>query len=361
VASLSHRLERQARLQARLAALADDELSALGTGTVPGAWGVSGTVDLDGDRLFVKRLPLTDLEVANPGSTANHFDLPTFYQYGVGSAGFGATRELASVCAASDLVAEGVNPSFPLVYHHRVMPRTGTGPTEPRDREAYVARWGGSRSVGRYVDARRNAVHELWLILEHHPTTYEPWLLTHQSDVERGLEQLFEAIGALRQRGIVHFDAHLQNVVCDDDQVYLVDFGLACSPSFDLTPAESAFLARHRHYDLGSVVFGLGQVLLEVYRSVDEGARRRVDQVCGVTAETSPIEVLTALVDRAGDLTDPQLLGVDVRLTSAIERRAPVIVLMGRFLHSLATDAQKRPRHDEDALVAALDACGIPR
>lgn len=42
-------------------------------------------------------MPLTDVELRpeNVRSTANLFGLPTFYQYGVGSAGFGARRELA--------------------------------------------------------------------------------------------------------------------------------------------------------------------------------------------------------------------------------------------------------------------------
>jgi hypothetical protein len=44
--------------------------------------------------VFVKKIPLTDLELRTPkvGSTANIFNLPMYLQYGVGSKGFGAWR-----------------------------------------------------------------------------------------------------------------------------------------------------------------------------------------------------------------------------------------------------------------------------
>jgi hypothetical protein len=88
------RIERRRRthdaVAARLAALDDEELAAL-LATAKSwrrSWGESAPIDVDGDRVFVKRIALTDLERTpeNEGSTANLFGLPLFYQYGVGSA-----------------------------------------------------------------------------------------------------------------------------------------------------------------------------------------------------------------------------------------------------------------------------------
>ena len=58
--------------------------------------GAATLVQVNGVPVFVKRVPLTDLErrPENMRSTANLFRLPCNYQYGVGSAGFGAWREL---------------------------------------------------------------------------------------------------------------------------------------------------------------------------------------------------------------------------------------------------------------------------
>jgi hypothetical protein len=58
-------------------------------------------LNIAGAPVFVKRIPLTDLErhPHNVMSTANVFGLPTFCHYGVtanGSPGFGAWRELAA-------------------------------------------------------------------------------------------------------------------------------------------------------------------------------------------------------------------------------------------------------------------------
>lgn len=89
-----------------------------------GMGGRSAELDVCGTRVFVKRVPLTDLELRpeNVRSTANLFGLPTFYQYGVGSAGFGAWRELAAHTITTNWVLGDVYGDFPLMYHWRVLP-----------------------------------------------------------------------------------------------------------------------------------------------------------------------------------------------------------------------------------------------
>jgi hypothetical protein len=54
--------------------------------------------------------------------------------------------------------------------------------------------------------------------------------------------------------GLVHFDAHLRNVVVDGDRLYLTDFGLAMSSAFSLSVEEARFLRRHAEHDLAYVV-----------------------------------------------------------------------------------------------------------
>jgi len=59
-----------------------------------GIGGKSALISIDDTPVFVKKEPLTDLEQLPQHfmSTKNLFDLPPGYQYGVGSAGFGAWR-----------------------------------------------------------------------------------------------------------------------------------------------------------------------------------------------------------------------------------------------------------------------------
>ena len=52
-------------------------------------WGRNQVIRLGRTNVFVKRIPVTDLEYENPFSTRNLYRLPTYYNYGVGSAGLG--------------------------------------------------------------------------------------------------------------------------------------------------------------------------------------------------------------------------------------------------------------------------------
>src|SRR5262245_12538222 len=99
------------RLSATLAGLSDDDLAARLAETP--AWRASvhgsrsGVLEIEGAKVFVKQIALSDRERDAAGSTANLFDLPGFYQYGVGSSGFGAWRELRGFEAASEWTLAG--------------------------------------------------------------------------------------------------------------------------------------------------------------------------------------------------------------------------------------------------------------
>jgi hypothetical protein len=114
------RTARHQRLSAFLASRSDVELAALvGTGRVisVGVGGGSELIDVDSVPVFTKRIPLTDREVANSGSTANLFDLPMFCQYGIGGPSFNAWRELAANIIVTNAVLAGETQSFPILYH----------------------------------------------------------------------------------------------------------------------------------------------------------------------------------------------------------------------------------------------------
>lgn len=82
-----------------LESLTDAELKEfLGGSTTIGS-GTGGEVfssNIDGLPVFIKKIRLTDLEKKHPRATENLFELPSCYQYGVGSQGFGVWREIAS-------------------------------------------------------------------------------------------------------------------------------------------------------------------------------------------------------------------------------------------------------------------------
>ncbi|CAL2070727.1 protein of unknown function [Streptomyces murinus] len=80
-----------------LALRSDRRLGELVDAAVPLGTGIGGRcalLEVDGKPVFVKRVPLTELELLpeHVRSTANVFGLPAFCQYGIGGPGFGGFR-----------------------------------------------------------------------------------------------------------------------------------------------------------------------------------------------------------------------------------------------------------------------------
>ncbi|WP_228533356.1 hypothetical protein [Nocardia sp. BSTN01] len=147
---------RHQKISASLAYRSDVELAELvSTGRVVsvGVGGGAALVDVDSVPVFTKRIPLTDREVANSGSTANLFDLPMFCQYGIGGPSFNAWRELAANIIVTDAVLAGETQSFPILYHWRVLPGRSPVAVDHADIDAVVAAQGGSPAVRACLEA----------------------------------------------------------------------------------------------------------------------------------------------------------------------------------------------------------------
>jgi hypothetical protein len=247
-----------ATASSHLALLSDLALEQVVDQAPPGRPGIGGTaasMEAGGVRVFVKQVPVTGRELlpGNVRSTANLFGLPGFYQYGLGSAGFGAWRELAAHIMTTNWVLSGEHRAFVLLYHWRVLP----GPVaaagacgEFGGLDGAVAHWDGSAAVRGRLQAVRDAPARLVLFLEHLPQTLSAWLADQDvSAFARVDAQTAETAAFMREHGLAHFDAHFLNILTDGRALYFSDFGLALSDRFDLSDQERAFLREHRCYD----------------------------------------------------------------------------------------------------------------
>ncbi|MEI5524270.1 protein kinase family protein [Streptomyces brasiliscabiei] len=227
-----------------------------------GIGGTSASLEVAGTPVFVKRLPLTDLErrPEHVRSTANLFGLPLSCQYGVGavgSPGFGAWRELAVHTMTTDWALAGEYDGFPLLHHWRVLPGSTPLPEELADIERAVAHWGGHPGVRHRIEARRESSASVALFLEYIPRNVHEWLgaqmATGGETADRACalveRELTAGLSFINSRGLLHFDAHFQNILTDGRRLYFTDFGLALSSRFDLSPQETAFHDRHHDYD----------------------------------------------------------------------------------------------------------------
>lgn len=266
-------------LSALLTARGDGELASLvaaGQANGVGVGGASTILRVDGEPVFAKRIPLTDSELARPQATANLFDLPLHCQYGIGSPGFTAWRELAANQTVTAGVLAGETESFPLLYHWRVLPGRPPVADEHADVDAVVAAFGGSPAVRARLDALATASRSLVLFFEHIPQSLRGWLRDDPAGKAGVVEQeLARIVGFLRDRELLHMDGHFDNMRTDGERIYLTDFGLATSPRFDLSAAEREFARRHVTHDAGYAAMRLVNWL--------------VTAVCGVAAGGDPL------------------------------------------------------------------------
>jgi hypothetical protein len=351
------RRRRYADFSARLALLDDAGLMKLAGRSGGGGWGTSTTATLEGcGEVFVKRVPVTALEVGHRHSTRNRHQLPVIYNYGVGSAGFGVYRELAAHVKTTGWVLADEIDAFPLLLHARILPRRAAPSNNGWvDGPEYVRYWNGSKRIGAFIDARRTAAEDLCIVLEHVPHTMYEWLLDHQAAAPSLLGQLCDTLTFLHDRGILHLDAHYGNVVTDGNAVCLTDFGLVLDEAFDLSAAEQTFFRAHQHYDFGEAIANLGSVLVGLMNRCDDVTKAAIADVASIEHGGRRAAALAASVDR---LVDRALLDIEPVLVDLIVRYRDVIVFMWTFFNALQANRRKDTPFDDARLARLIDQAG---
>lgn len=296
-----------------------------------GIGGKSALISIDDIPVFVKKIPLTDLEQLPQHfmSTANIFDLPLCYQYGVGSAGFGAWRELATHIMTTNWVITGECANFPIMYHWRILPSDpgGININYWGDMEKYCQYWENSAVIRKRVQDLNQASMHIALFLEYVPQNLHDWLSVQIAKGGDSAEtavafvdvQLREINKRMNTLGLVHFDAHFENILTDGKLIYLSDFGLALSSKFDLSTEETEFLQQHQSYEQAFAAVNL------LHRIITSLFGKEHWEIC-------LRENLT------GELTN-----VPPAIKTIINRYAPIALLMDEFLQKLQKERKSTP------------------
>lgn len=344
-------MSRNARLAAHsdvstsLATYGDRALQELVETAAPigsGIGGKSALLEVAGTPVFVKRVPLTDLErrPEHVRSTANLFDMPVFCQYGIGqygigSPGFGAWRELAVHTTTTNWVRAGEYEGFPLMYHWRVLPDSTPLPEELADIERAVACWGGVPQVRGRIQALERSSASVALFLEYIPQNLHQWLGT-QVGIGRGDEianracamverELAAGTSFMNSRGLLHFDAHFENILTDGQRLYYADYGLAISSRFELSEDEADFFDRHQSYDRCYTATNLVNWLVTALYGYQIGDRDgRLAQVRAFTEGERP----TGIPEKAAEI---------------LTRYAPIAAVMSDFTGRLRRGSRQTP------------------
>jgi hypothetical protein len=139
---LARRRQTYFKLSSAIAQIDNAQLRAmLGPQGRPSSWSTNQTIDIARSKVFIKRIPLTDVEYEHMFSTSNIHDLPTYYNYGFGSAGLGVFRELVT--------------HIKITNWERQFPAALSLPSHPGGQRTNRSRCGAARQVRRILGRQR--------------------------------------------------------------------------------------------------------------------------------------------------------------------------------------------------------------
>lgn len=321
---MTARLESARRISAVIAGLEDSEVRALVATAKKVGIGIGGTTrttHIDGAPVFIKQLPITVAERADPLATVNHNGLPFVSHYGIGSPSHGVGRELAAHQMTSSWVCSGAVDFFPLLLGWRNIDlKTETDLSEFAG-DGPQHRWGSSwPQVAKKLAEMTAARSSMVLFLEYVPGTLGSSIRTslagntREFDFTHTVKQIIEATAWMKKQGFQHFDVHPGNILVNEGRLLFTDFGLSLHPDFVLTPDEESAMPSHADFDRDTALMHLFHwVLFELGYSSAEGrlALLRAAAGDGSASELDPVRV--ALGSGADLIADHA--GVVVRMT----------------------------------------------
>ncbi|GAA1863570.1 hypothetical protein GCM10009715_08500 [Paeniglutamicibacter psychrophenolicus] len=264
---MTTRIDKARRLSDVLASLDDAGVRRLLETAEPVGVGIGGTTKaarIGAMTVFVKQLPLTSLEEADPTSTAIRLRLPFVSHYGIGSPTHGVGRELAAHHVTTGWVHDGAADFFPLLLGWRVVDLTCESDLHEFDGDVPQRQWGMHwPEVRRQLTAMKDATKTMVLFLEYVPETLGAWLrrslatgtgATVFADV---VAQVMEATAWMETQGFQHFDVHPGNILVHEGRLLFTDFGLGLYRGFELTPEEKVSMAEHSGFDRDTALMHL--------------------------------------------------------------------------------------------------------
>lgn len=203
----------------------------------------------------MKKIPLTTLEYNNMFDTSNLYNLPTFYNYPIGSAGINCFRELTMHIKTTNWVLEGKIKHFIMMYHYRIIKKENH---IIDDIQKVETKWNGNKNIKKYLIERLNAPYEIIVVMEYFPITLNEWLKQDITNVYSYKKQIYPLLNFLQEQHVIHFDSHSKNfVVSKEGIIYMIDFGLVLDLEFNLTKEEIKFFNKNTMFDYGLSIMNI--------------------------------------------------------------------------------------------------------
>lgn len=222
---------------------------------------------ISGYDVFMKKIPLTTLEYNNMFDTSNLYNLPTFYNYPIGSAGINCFRELTMHIKTTNWVLEGKIKNFIMMYHYRIIKKENhiiDDIQKENINKKVETKWNSNKNIKKYLIERLNAPYEIIVVMEYFPITLNEWLKQDITNVYSYKKQIYPLLNFLQEQHVIHFDSHSKNfVVSKEGIIYMIDFGLVLDLEFNLTKEEIKFFNKNTMFDYGLSIMNILLPLLD--------------------------------------------------------------------------------------------------
>ena len=302
-------------------------------GIVGQGYGINSIIDVNDTKIFTKTIPVTKIDLENMYNTSNIHNLPTYYNYGVGSAGFGCWRELAFHIKASNWVVDNKCPNFPILYHYRIIENktVATKFEKYKFNKRNFEYWNSNENIELYIKNRSNTNHFIVMCLEYFPLTlYKTNII--KENVYWYQKQILTIISFLKKQEVIHFDAHPGNLVTDKKILILTDFGLVLDKSFSLSKQEISFFNRNTNYDKATLISNISNHIFEPNILKIFEKKYNVD-------ETTKKEIFENIVF---DNLDEIGKNFNKKYIQTLQKYKHIIITYHIFLHKLQRSHTKR-------------------
>ena len=306
-------------------------------GIVGQGYGINSIIDVNDTKIFTKTIPVTKIDLENMYNTSNIHNLPTYYNYGVGSAGFGCWRELAFHIKASNWVVDNKCPNFPILYHYRIIENktVATKFEKYKFNKRNFEYWNSNENIELYIKNRSNTNHFIVMCLEYFPLTlYKTNII--KENVYWYQKQILTIISFLKKQEVIHFDAHLKNLVTDKKILILTDFGLVLDKSFSLSKQEISFFNRNTNYDKATLISNISS---SIFNYIFEPNILKIFKKKYNVDETTKKEIFENIVF---DNLDEIGKNFNKKYIQTLQKYKHIIITYHIFLHKLQRSHTKR-------------------
>jgi serine/threonine protein kinase len=339
------RVQEYSNINTSLSILSDNEIYKLMKGNQIGdGWGKNHIIKVDGKKLFVKSIPVTELELKNSFSTKNVFGIPTFYNYGVGSAGLGVFRELNLHVKTTNWVLNREIDGFPLMYHYRIVKKNSRAKKLSKKaleaHESYISNWNDSKRISNYILQRKNSEYELLVFLEYIPHVFMKWLKPNIGKFNQVSKKVFRIFDFLKSKGVIHFDAHFGNILTDGKEVYLTDFGLCLDKSFELSDKEKVFYKRHINYDYMEYIGCCSVVLESSLHDLTKANKTLLEDKIGLKEKMPYYEKVDLMLNNLDEVN--KVMKLNLTYVQFLKKNLVLIKLSNNFFYELHKDKKKK-------------------